>query len=62
MRPTSSYACIDLMHIFSPVTPEGFDGSHHPRCAECKIDVTQTLEFALLRVENCVGKGENASY
>ena len=27
--------CIDLMHITPPVTAEGFDGSHHPRCAEC---------------------------
>ena len=27
--------CNDLMHITPPVTAEGFDGSHHPRCAEC---------------------------
>ena len=27
--------CIDLMHITPPVTAEGFDGSHHPRYAEC---------------------------
>ena len=27
--------CIDLMHILPPITAEGFDGSHHPRCAEC---------------------------
>ena len=26
--------CIDLMHTLPPVTAEGFDGSHHPRCAE----------------------------
>ena len=26
--------CIDLMHITPPVTADGFDGSHHPRCAE----------------------------
>ena len=29
--------CIDLMHILPPVTAEGFDGSHHPRFAECKL-------------------------
>ena len=27
--------CIDMMHILPPVTAEGFDGSHHPRFAEC---------------------------
>ena len=25
---------IDPMHITSPVTAEGYDGSNHPRCAE----------------------------
>ena len=29
--------CIDLMHILPPVTAEGFDGSHHPRCTECTV-------------------------
>ena len=29
--------CIDLMPFTPPVTPEGYDGSHHPRCAECPI-------------------------
>ena len=29
--------CIDLMHILPPVTAEGFDGSHHPRFAECVL-------------------------
>ena len=28
---------IDLTHINPPVTVEGFDGSHHPRYAECHI-------------------------
>ena len=28
--------CIDLMHILPPVTAEGYDGSHHPRFAECE--------------------------
>ena len=28
--------CIDLMHITPPVTAEGYNGSHHPRYAECK--------------------------
>ena len=32
--------CIDLMHILPPVTAEGFDGSHHPRCAEWGDDNT----------------------
>ena len=27
--------CINLMHISLPDTAEGFDGSHHPRYAEC---------------------------
>ena len=33
--------CIDLMHITRsmhitpPVTAEGYDGFHHPGCAEC---------------------------
>ena len=27
--------CTDLVHITPPVTVEGYDGSHHPRCAEC---------------------------
>ena len=27
--------CINLMHITPPVTAEGYDGSHHPICAEC---------------------------
>ena len=27
--------CIDLMHITPPVKAEGYDGSNHPRCAEC---------------------------
>ena len=26
--------CIDLVHITSTVTAEGFDASHHPRYAE----------------------------
>ena len=29
--------CIDLMHITPPVTAGGFDGFHHPRCAECSL-------------------------
>ena len=28
------------MHILPPVTAEGFDGSHHPRFAECGRAVT----------------------
>ena len=27
--------CIDLMHITPSVIAEGYDGFHHPRCAEC---------------------------
>ena len=27
--------CIDLRHIYPPDTADGFDGSHHPRYAEC---------------------------
>ena len=27
--------CIDLMHNTPPGTAEGYDGSHHPRYAEC---------------------------
>ena len=34
--------CIDLMHITPPVTAEGFDGSHHPRFAEC-LGLVNTL-------------------
>ena len=30
--------------------------------ADDKLDVTQKLRFALERVENIVGKGENAGY
>ena len=31
--------CIDLMHnITPPVTAEGFDGSHHPRYADCSLN------------------------
>ena len=26
---------IDLMHILPPATAKGYDGSHHPRYAEC---------------------------
>ena len=35
--------CINLMHILPPVTAEGFDGSHHPRFAECdqRISISQ---------------------
>ena len=29
--------CIDLMHTLPPVTAEGYDGSHHPRFAECYL-------------------------
>ena len=29
--------CIDFMHIIPPVTAERFDGSHHPRYAECYL-------------------------
>ena len=29
--------CIDLMHITPPVTAEGYDGSHQPRYAECRL-------------------------
>ena len=36
MRYTS-----DLMHITPPVTAEGHDGFHHPRCAECYDHVTK---------------------
>ena len=36
--------CIDLMHIPPPVTAEGFDGSHHPRFAEC-LDKCHTSAF-----------------
>ena len=33
--------CIELMHFLPPVTAEGFDGSHHPRFAECYGYVTK---------------------
>ena len=33
--------CIDLMHIPPPVTAEGYDGSHQPRYAECKLTQTR---------------------
>ena len=36
-------SCIGLMHILTPVTAEGFDGSHHPRFAEC-ISTVPTFE------------------
>ena len=36
--------CIDLMHILPPVTAEGFDGSHHPRCVEWLLSVTTVVE------------------
>ena len=29
------WLCINLMHITPPVTALGFNGSHHPRYAEC---------------------------
>ena len=29
--------CIDLMHILPQVTAKGNDGSHYPRCAECRV-------------------------
>ena len=29
-----------MMHITPPVTAKGFDGSHHPKYAECTNDVT----------------------
>ena len=35
--------CIGLMHILTPVTAEGFDGSHHPRFAEC-LSTVPTFE------------------
>ena len=40
--------CIDLIHILPPVTAEGFDGSHHPRFAECFRAVNRVLFIAIL--------------
>ena len=36
--------CIDLIHITPPVTAGGFDGSHHPRYAECFTSRIQNSE------------------
>ena len=41
--------CIDLMHITAPVTAEGYDGFHHPRCAEWHYDIVLT-ELAKYRL------------
>ena len=35
---------IDLMRITPPVTAEGYDGSHHTRCAECGEPVSMESE------------------
>ena len=39
------------MHILPPVTAEGFDGSHHPRFAECIYPITrrQILDWSKLK-------------
>ena len=39
--------CIDLMHITPLVTAEGYDGPHHPRCAEWMIR-RKKMRFNLL--------------
>ena len=48
--------CIDLMHILPPVTAAGFDGSHHPGCAECTgndvINDVMTLTFPVIYSSN----------
>ena len=39
-----------------------FDDSKSKSFADDKINVTQNLKFVMGRVENIVGKGENAGY
>ena len=41
--------CNDLMHITSPVTAEGFNGSHHPKYAEWVAKYIITTHARLLR-------------
>ena len=45
-NPMYFWLCIDLMHITPPVTAEGFDGSHHPRYAECTKEVAGRTTFS----------------
>ena len=40
----------------------GFQPVEYKASADEKINVTQRLKFVLGRVENIVGKGENAGY
>ena len=49
--------CVDLMHILPQVTAGEFDGSHHPRYAECPVPMNthlnivkqQSLDFLKLK-------------
>ena len=51
------------MASFNPFTNyENFDMSKLEAFADDKMYVAQKLKFALGRVENIVGKGENAGY
>ena len=51
------------MHVLDPLPDDKIvDRSKLKAFADDKMNVTQKLKFALGRVENIVGKGENAGY
>ena len=50
--------CIDLMHILPPVTAEGFDGSRHPRFAECRL----YLSVPIYKIAQCEVQMYSRSY
>ena len=50
-------------YCFNPLRNDKFlDGSKLKASADDKLNLTEKLKFVLGRVENIVGKGENAGY
>ena len=50
------------VHINSPLNDKNLDWSKLNASADNKMNVTEKLKFVLKRLENIVGKGENAGY
>ena len=50
------------LHLNSLPNDKILDLSKFQACADDKIILTQKLNFVLRRLENIVGKGENAGY
>ena len=58
--PSMQFVLLDI-GLFNPLPDNKiFDWSRLKACADDKINVTKKLMFALGRVENIVGKGQNA--